>query len=186
MRLPSANPHQPLVEKWIASDGCVVTIRPIRPADLDLEKEFVNGLSANTRYQRLISSRTPSLEELKRYTDVDPAREVALIAVTTVQGAARQIGVVRFVNDSLSGDAEFAIVLSDAWQQRGLGTKLLGCLIAAANDFGVRRLTGVTLSTNTAMIALARKLGFKIAGDSRDAAVTNMALELPRVLPGVL
>lgn len=181
MRTSSTNQQHALVEQWIASDGCLVTIRPIRPADLELEKEFVHCLSANTGYQRLMSSRTPSIEELKRFTDVDPAREVALIAVTTVQGAERQIGVVRFVNDPISGDAEFAIVLSDAWQQRGLGTKLLDKLIVAAKDFGVHRLVGITLTTNVAMIALARKSGFKIAGDPRDGSVTNMTLELSGV-----
>lgn len=178
MKQQSANRQEPMIKEWTASDGCVVTIRPIRPADLDLEEAFVNALSATTGYQRLMSSRKPSLEELRRFTEIDRQHELALIAVTTVQGSERQIGVARFVNDSQSGDAEFAIVLSDAWQQRGLGATLLGCLIAAAQDFGVRRLTGVTLSTNVGMIALGRKLGFRIAADPRDATVTNMTFDL--------
>ncbi|MBE0624876.1 MAG: GNAT family N-acetyltransferase [Burkholderiales bacterium] len=168
--------QEPAAVGWTAPDGCAVTIRPIRPTDLDLEEAFVNSLSATTGYQRLMSSRKPSLEELRQFTRIDPQRELALIALTTVQGSERQIGVARFVLDSQTGDAEFAMVLRDDWQGRGLGAKLLGSLLAAARDFGVGRLSGVTFSTNAGMIALGRKLGFSIAADPRDATVTNMTL----------
>ena len=66
-------------ETWAAADGTVVTIRPISAADLSLEQEFVDGLSASTGYQRLMSARHPSLEELRRFTDIDPERELKLL-----------------------------------------------------------------------------------------------------------
>jgi acetyltransferase len=155
-----------------------VTIRPIRPTDLDLEAAFVNGLSKETGYRRLMSFRTPTPGELKQWTEIDPQRERALIAVTIVDGVERQVGVARFVHDAQSGDAEFAIVLSDAWQGRGLGAELLRCLIAVAREHGVRRLVGITLATNAGMIALARKLGFATAEDAGDASVENLTLDL--------
>lgn len=176
--LPSVDKEGPVIEQWIASDGCVVTIRPIRAADLDLEEAFVNSLSAATGRQRLMSSRRPSLEELKRFTEIDHRCERALIAVTMVENSERQIGVARFVLDSQSGDDEFAIVLSDDWQGRGLGAALLGRLITAARDFGAGRLIGVTHSINAGMIALGQKFGFSMAADPRDATVTNMTLVL--------
>jgi acetyltransferase len=165
-------------ETWLAADGTVVTIRPIRPEDLALEQEFVNDLSTYTGYQRLMSSRRPSLEELARWTDIDGERELALIATTPVQGRERQIGVARYVKESPPGDAEFAIVLSDDWQGRGLGTKLLASLVVAARSHGVRRLVGTTLSVNTGMLALGRKLSFELASDPRSATITNLTLDL--------
>ena len=162
----------------MAADGTVVTIRPIRAADLALEQEFVSGLSPSTGYQRLMSVRRPSHEELVRFTDIDYEREFALIATTTVQGRERQVGVARYVKEFPSGDAEFAIVLSDDWQGRGLGTRLLASLIAAAQKHGVRRLVGTTLSVNVGMLALGRKLGFGLASDPSSATVTNLALDL--------
>ncbi len=132
---------------WVAADGTVVTIRPIRAEDLALEQEFVNGLSAHTGYQRLMSARRPSLEELVRFTDIDHERELA-------------------------------IVLSDDWQARGLGTKLLMSLVVAARSHGVRRLVGMTLSENRGMLALGRKLGFVRATDPRSATITNLTLDL--------
>ncbi len=174
--MASGSADQP--ETWVAADGTVITIRPIRAEDLALEQEFVNGLSAYTGYQRLMSARRPSLEELVRFTDIDRERELALIATTPVQGRERQIGVARYVKESSPGDAEFAIVLSDDWQGRGLGTKLLMSLVVAARSHGVRRLVGTTLSVNTGMLALGRKLGFKLATDSRSATITNLTLDL--------
>ena len=168
----------PAFETWVAADGTVITIRPICAADLALEQEFVNGLSAPTGYQRLMSTRRPSLEELRRFTDIDYEREMALIATTPVQGGERQIGVVRYVKESATGDAEFAIVLSDDWQARGLGTRLLASLLVAAKDHGVRRLVATTLSENDRMLALGRKLGFKVATDPGSAMIANLTLDL--------
>ena len=168
----------PAFETWVAADGAVITIRPICAADLALEQEFVNGLSAPTGYQRLMSTRRPSLEELRRFTDIDYEREMALIATTPVQGGERQIGVVRYVKESATGDAEFAIVLSDDWQARGLGTRLLASLLVAAKNHGVRRLVATTLSENDRMLALGRKLGFKVATDPGSAMITNLTLDL--------
>ena len=162
----------------MAADGTAITIRPIRAEDLALEQEFVNGLSAHTGYQRLMSARRPSLEELVRFTDIDHERELALIATTPVQGRERQIGVARYVKESSPGDAEFAIVLSDDWQGRGLGTTLLMSLVVAARGHGVRRLVGTTLSVNTGMLALGRKLGFNLASDPGSATITNLTLDL--------
>ena len=169
---------QPTFETWVAADGTVITIRPICAADLALEQEFVNGLSAPTGYQRLMSTRRPSLEELRRFTDIDYEREMALIATTPVQGRERQIGVVRYVKESSTGDAEFAIVLSDDWQARGLGTRLLASLLVAAKDHGVRRLVSTTLSENSGMLALGRKLGFKVATDPASTMIANLTLDL--------
>jgi len=86
--------------------------------------------------------------------------------------------VARYVKLSSPGDAEFAIVLSDDWQGRGLGTRLLASLLVAAKNHGVRRLVATTLSENDRMLALGRKLGFKVATDPASAMIANLTLEL--------
>lgn len=164
---------------WTAPDGAVVTIRPIHATDLELEREFVTGLSPMTGYHRLMSTRTPSLDELRRFTDVDATREVALIATTAIDGRERQVGVARYVKDeSRLGEAEFAIVLADAWQRRGLGRTLLTKLIDHARRQGLRRLVGTTLSENEGMLRLARRLGFSVALNPESASVTDLLLDL--------
>jgi RimJ/RimL family protein N-acetyltransferase len=163
---------------WIARDGTAVAIRQIRQADFDLEEEFVHGLSASTAYQRLMSARKPSQEELRRWTDVDHDREMALVATVTVGGRERQIGVARYVVESSPREAEFAIVLSDEWQRRGLGRELLSSLLVTAKSAGLRRLVGTTLSQNKGMLELARGLGFRLARAPGSAIITMLTVDL--------
>lgn len=168
-------------ETWAAPDGTVVTLRPIRAADLALEEEFVKRLSPQTGYRRLMSTRRPSAAELRRFTDIDHAREMAFIATIVVAGGERQIGVARYAKREADDDeAEFAIVLSDDWQGRGLGTALLGKLVQAAKRHGVRRLTGTALTENTGMHALARKIGFHVALNPASATISDLSLDLGR------
>jgi len=173
----SALPPKP--ETWTAPNGKQVTIRPIRAADFELEKAFVSGLSPATGYQRLMSARRPSDDELRRFTDIDYEHELALIATVIMDGKDRQIGVARYVKDERSpGEAEFAIVLADEWQHCGLGTKLLGTLVDAARARGVRRLVATTLSANNGMLALARRMGFRLALNPASATITDLMLDL--------
>lgn len=162
----------------VVDDGAPATIRRIRAADLALAIEFVDGLSPHSRYQRFLSARTPSLDELRRFTNIDPEREGALVATVHEDSRERQVGVARYVKGSPSEHAEFALVVSDDWQRRGLGTRLLRSLVAAAREHGVQRLMGSTLSTNEAMLALGRKLGFRAEADPRSATITQLTLEL--------
>jgi acetyltransferase len=51
-------------------------------------------------------------------------------------------------------------------------------LLLAAKNHGVRRLVGTTLSQNNGMLALGRRLGFKLAADPSSATITNLMLHL--------
>jgi acetyltransferase len=153
------------------------SLRPIRAEDLPLLREFVDGLSPRTSYLRLLSPRRPSDEELRRWTDVDPSREHALIAID--MDGSRQVmsGVARYFLEE-NGDADFAIVIADKWQRRGIGHMLMLGLIHAATQRGVRTLRGVTASENTPMLALARSLGFRATRVLGSAIETHLELSL--------
>lgn len=138
-----------------------VTVRAIRATDLGHMREFVQHLSRHSAYLRLLSPRTPTEDEMRHWTDVDGEHEFALVATVAEGEGERQVGVARYVKEPGSDAAEFAIVLADDWQGRGLGRELLVQLIDAAARHGVQRLFGVTLSENRSMVALARKLGFR-------------------------
>src|SRR5947209_3090762 len=114
-----------------------IRIRPIRPSDLQLERHFVHGLSARSRYLRLLSGRSLLPGELERWTNVDPCCEIALIALATTDGREEEVGVARcVVEDSAAGRWDFALVVADQWQRRGLGDALLRRLIQAAAAAG--------------------------------------------------
>jgi acetyltransferase len=165
-----------LTERWALRDGTPVTIRPIRASDLALEQAFVVGLSPQTRYQRLLSGRKLLPGELRRLTDIDYAREMALVALATLDGAPQILGVARYVREAGTPrpQCDFAIVVGDRWQGQGIGEKLLRSLLEAAVDDGIEVVGGITLSGNHGMIALARKLGFHVAREHGDATVTDL------------
>ena len=164
----------PLTRAEVLRDGTDLTIRPIRADDKGLELAFLRGLSRESRYQRLLSARDLLPGELRRLTEIDPAREMALIAtIRDGNGGERQIGVARYVKDA-DDTAEMAIVIGDAWQRRGLGEKLLQALIDAAADADIDTLTAVTFSTNLGMLRLAKKLGFGLRYQPGDATLMRL------------
>ena len=170
-----------LVEDWQLADGTRVRIRPIRADDLEMHTAFVAGLSNETGYHRLLSPRKPQPDELWRMTHIDYDRELALIATTQVDGAEQQMGVVRYVRGDTpetAHTAEFAIVIADAWQHHGLPLKLMRKLIDAAAQAGVKQFADITLYDNVGMLALARKLGFKVQRDPGNPNVTRLRLTL--------
>jgi len=152
--------------------GTAIVIRPIRAEDDALERDFICSLSNETRYNRLLSGRTLTPEEIRRLTRIDYDREMAFIAVSADGGRARLLGVGRYVRDDRG--AEFALVVADAWQHQGIGRLLLETLLWHAHLAGIARLHGITLATNQPMQNLARKLGFVQKHDPQDATVRRL------------
>jgi acetyltransferase len=172
-----------LVEAAALGDGTPLTIRPIAARDAALELAFLAGLSRHTRYQRVLSGRNLLPGELRRLTRIDYGRDMALVATVRADGHEAMLGVVRYVRQADGGSAEFAAVVGDAWQGRGLGEMLLRRLIAAAAEHGLHSLTGITLSTNRPMLALAHKLGFSASLDRDGATLANLSRLLAGALP---
>ena len=163
---------------WTAADGTSVVIRPIAPSDLALTEKFDSELSPQSKYRRLLSDRRLSSAELRRFTRIDPRREIALIAVVGDPGDLKQVGVARCVDDEAGESAEFAIVVSDDWQQRGLGAVLLSALIDAARLHGVRRMEAITMADNRSMLTLAQRLGFSARPHPGEPNLIELALSL--------
>lgn len=163
-----------LVSSRRLPDDTPIIIRPIHPDDDAIERIFIDGLSSDTRYNRLLSGRKLTPEEIRRLTRIDYDREMAFIAESVNHWQARLLGVARYVRDEGSCGAEFALVVADAWQHKGLGTLLLGTLLRHAHASGIARLHGITLATNQAMQELARKLGFARMHDAHDATVRRL------------
>jgi len=158
----------------VLRDGSALTIRGIRPDDYERETAFVRGLSSGTGYRRLLSARQLTTDDLRRFVEIDPSRELALIAVSGDDPASIQVGVARCARIDEGPDYDFAIVVADAWQRLGLGSKLLWRLLEVAAAAGVPRLAGLTLATNGPMLALARRCGFVLRRDPQDATLVQL------------
>jgi len=107
---------------------------------------------------------------------VDYSRDMALAATAMLEGETL-IGVARYVLDKNNESAEFAIVVADSWQGRGIGNRLLAKLIDVARRRAVERLSGDILAINRPMLGLVRKLGFTLERNE-DPTLTRASLEL--------
>jgi acetyltransferase len=164
-----------LVQRLTLADGTVATIRPIRPEDAGIEQEFVRNLSDESRYFRfrdVVRELSPRM--LAQLTRVDYDRHLALIAVTEHGGREMQIAVARYVVDADRSRCEFAIVVADDWQRKGLGSRLMEALMAAARAAGMREMYGEVLAGNRKMIEFAARLGFQARVDESDPSVLRV------------
>jgi acetyltransferase len=158
-----------LVKQITLRDGTSLTIRPIRPADMDMEKAFVRKLSDYSRYYRFMQPiRELSPAMLEQFTHPDYDREMALIALSTRDGKDEEIGVARYVKYPDGRQCEFALAIADAWQGKGVGTALMQELIAVARSVGLESMEGFVLTTNQAMLKLVKFLGFCVKMNPAD------------------
>ncbi|MDE2621903.1 MAG: GNAT family N-acetyltransferase [Betaproteobacteria bacterium] len=161
-----------LVKTITLKDGTCVTLRPIRPEDAEMEQTFVKALSEDTRYYRFMDAlRELPRAMLVRFTQLDYAREMALIAVVEDAGKELQIGVARYTTNPDGESCEFALVISDAWQGYGLGTQLMQYLMQIAAANGLKNMEGEVLAGNTAMLHLMSSLGFVTATSAEDPGI---------------
>jgi acetyltransferase len=162
----------------VLADGSELVVRVIRPEDESLIVEFHAGHSEHTIRMRYFGMvRTLSRESLIRLCHLDYDRELALVAIYREDEHPQIAGVSRYYLRPETGVAEFALVVGDHWQRKGLGTHLMQRLITIARERGVLRLVGPILSENHPMISLVRKLGFDVRGTS-DKDVVQAAIDL--------
>jgi acetyltransferase len=90
------------------------------------------------------------------------------------------IGVARYVLEAEGRACEFALVIADAWQGRGIGKHMMLKLISVARSRGVPQIYGEILSTNHGMLEMMRKLGFRLQRNAGDATIMRATLELAR------
>ncbi len=168
-----------LVTAWRLADGSSVGLRPIRPEDAQMEQEFVKNLSAGSRYFRFMNTvreLTPVM--LARFTQIDYEREMAFVAVREEGGRETEIAVARYVTNPDGETCEFAIVVADSWQRKGLGRRMLERLIEVARARGLKAMVGHVLAENRPMLALCGKLGFETSNHPEDGALRRVTLAL--------
>jgi acetyltransferase len=168
-----------LVQRVTLGDGTAVTLRPIRPEDAAIEQEFVRNLSHESRYFRFRDAvRELSPRMLTHFTRVDYDQHLALIAVTEREGREIQIGVARYFASADRRGCEFAIAVADDWQRKGIGSRLMEALMAAARANGIKAMHGEVVAGNRKMLELAARLGFRARVDEADASVMRVERNL--------
>jgi acetyltransferase len=171
-------------------DGTRLSIRPIRPEDEPSLVRFHGTLSAESVFRRYftllpIESRIRH-ERLSKLCFIDYDRQIALIAERRNEDNSTGdiIGVARLVKSVSGREAEVAAVVSDAFQRRGIGHKLVRLLIEFARDEGLAELKAFVLTENWAMQQLLEAEGFSFhRGGDLSSSEGEMYLPLEKPAP---
>jgi acetyltransferase len=174
--IPEPAAPEPMIHpEAVVIGGIALWIRPIGPQDAPRLLAFFNSLSPHSIYMRFFGPmKQISAAMLEQLTRVDPNRHIALVALSQKDGGQQILGVGRVITLNNPSQAEFSIVVADPWQGLGIGAALLQRCIEKARGLGVKKIWGLVLSENTQMLALGRKLGFKIrrpGGDEYELSI---------------
>jgi acetyltransferase len=166
---PAIRPYpSQYVASWTMKDGNPVTIRPIRPEDEPLLVKFHETLSDRSVYLRYFCTislnRRVAHERLLRICFGDYDREIALVAENADPGTGerRIMAVGRMNKLHAKNEAEVAVLVSDQYQNLGLGHELMRRVVQIARDEKLSRVSLETLPDNIAMKAIGKRLGFRV------------------------
>ena len=166
---------------WTLADGTKLTLRHIAAADAAREQAFVHGLSAQSSYLRFHGTiKDLSKKDIKKFTEPDSRNAVALIVLHSGEKGEEEIGVARYVIDSDRMNCEFAIVVADAWQRRGIGTRLMNSLISHLQVSGVKQISGSVLKSNSAMLKFVKQMGFTETDVPDDPSILSVTKNLTK------
>jgi acetyltransferase len=115
---------------------------------------------------------------LVRFTQIDYHNEMALIAVWPSEEGEEEIGVVRYMTNVDKRTCEFALVVADHWQGKGIARLLMRNLIEIARDRGLEVMEGQVLSNNFRMLDLMTRLNFRISNDPNESGIKLVQLRL--------
>jgi acetyl coenzyme A synthetase (ADP forming)-like protein len=152
----------------VLRDGSTLTVRPIRPDDATQLGRFFADLSLESRVFRFFAAVVNANSSIERMVNVDYTSSYGLVAVSGAE--AQIIGHAMYVGIA-PRKAEMALAVADAYQDRGLGTILLGQLAEAAAASGFEMFEAVVRPENYPMLHMLRESGFPVHARSEPGEV---------------
>lgn len=139
-------------------DGTCVPVREIEPGDAPALRRFVGRLSERSVHMRFFGPiKELSEKQARRFAEVDGRDRFALVALDP-EDEREIVGVVRYERENGTDRAEYAAVIEDRMQGRGLGLGLTRRLIEAARERGIERLHALVMPENKEMLGMLRSL----------------------------
>lgn len=165
------------IEPVQLKDGTLVQLRPIHPLDKEQAVLFRENLSAESIYDRFLGY-IPKISQklIDRLVDIDYSREMAIVAEVHLEKEKEVIAVGRIASDGKIPAADFAIIIADHWQGKGLGTIMTSYLINVAREMNFDKIYATVFNRNKGMLAILRNKKFSFR--SEDSITTYAELIL--------
>ncbi len=157
-----------LTDTLTLRDGRIVTVRAIRPDDVERLQQFHSRLSPDTIVMRYFRA-APVLhtQDATRLTHLNYDNRMALVATVGAGSDERIVGVVRYERVTAT-EAELAFVIEDGWQGQGISTDLLARLLRYAKAKGFETMSAVTMSSNMRMRSVLSHTGYPVKSHYAD------------------
>jgi acyl-CoA synthetase (NDP forming)/GNAT superfamily N-acetyltransferase len=166
-----------LTRDSLSVDDRPVRLRLINPKDIGLWTDFVNNCSEKSLWLRFLSPFSATPERAQRFCNVNPEEEVAVVAEMKDGDKYKFLGIARLIkNKRCEGEAEYAIIISDLFQNKSLGHTLSEQCIELARKEGYKTIRAETLQENYAMLRIFRHCDFVM--DAKDENMVSMSLKL--------
>lgn len=160
------------IKRITLRDGTDVLLRPIKPEDEPMWFELLASCSKESIYSRFrYFFQWQSHDVATRYCYIDYDREIAIVAEIKDKEKRKLIGVGRLIADPDKESVEYAILISDKYQNKDLGGILTDYCFEIAGNWGMKEIVAQTTTDNTRMISVFRKRGFEIFPDISSSLV---------------
>ena len=156
------------INTFVSRTGDTINLRLVRKDDAALLVDLFYHLSPESKRLRfhLYTAKIPEKkvwEEARRLSDLDPQRQLAIVAtLTDSHDQEHAVGVARFARAKATDtEAEVAVVVRDDFQRRGLGKHLLLTLAEKAREMGITHFSAWVMAGNIRLMKLIRDLELK-------------------------
>jgi acyl-CoA hydrolase/GNAT superfamily N-acetyltransferase len=165
------------------ADGTTVTIRPVRLTDEEKLQELFYRLSDESTYRRFMAhKKVHPHRQMQELVDLDYEQNMALVACVAEQDHEQIIAMSRFDLDPATQRADFAIVVRDEWQARGIGTRLMQRMVEIGRARGLTGFTADVLVGNRPMMAILQRIGLQLSLET-EAGAHRVIADFPRGSP---
>jgi acetyl coenzyme A synthetase (ADP forming)-like protein len=154
----------------LLKDGSRILLRPIRTDDIERWLEFISRLSHRTKYLRFHSVPKLGREDAIRFCSVDYDNAFAFVAEVLRDRRRDIIAIGRYYRIPHKPSAEVALVIEDAYQGKGIGTKLMEWLANVARDNGITTFEASVLAENREMMNVFKGYGFHVTSEREEDA----------------
>lgn len=160
------------IKKITLKDGTKVLLRPIKPEDEPLWFDLLASCSKESIYSRFrYFFQWQTHEAAVRYCYIDYDREIAIVAEIAEKSEKKLIGVGRLISEPDRESVEYAILISDKYQNKDLGGIITDYCFEIAKNWGMKKIVAQTTTDNSRMISVFRKRGFEIYPDPSSSLV---------------